>query len=133
MVTTAVDAQRLVPTLRAAARRRVERSSLRQVAREIGLSASGLDKFLNGASPYRKSLLKLEAWYLTKADGTEETTSPEAVAAAIRILAGFLPSAKRSAFVDATRANLVLPTDREWIRRFRELEAYMRANDWSGG
>ncbi|HEU0014798.1 MAG TPA: hypothetical protein VFQ45_14020, partial [Longimicrobium sp.] len=41
---------------------RVEATSLRSVARQVGMSPSGLDKFLSGAMPYQKSRRRLFDW-----------------------------------------------------------------------
>src|SRR5687767_9558164 len=42
---------RLIPQMREAVMERVERTSLRTAAREIGMSPSGLKKFLDGNMP----------------------------------------------------------------------------------
>ena len=52
-----------VDTLREAVRLRVEDTSLRQTAREIGISHPGLRDFLNGSEPYGPNLLKLREWH----------------------------------------------------------------------
>jgi hypothetical protein len=43
---------------------RVEATSLRRVAREVGMSATGLKKFLLGTAPYSPTLRRLRKWYL---------------------------------------------------------------------
>jgi hypothetical protein len=48
--------------LRAAVTAAVEESSLRGVAREVGLSPTGLSKFLAGSRPYQRTRRKLERW-----------------------------------------------------------------------
>jgi hypothetical protein len=51
--------------LREALRRRVEQTSVRQVALEVKMSHGGAYNFLRGmAAPYGKTLAKLRAWYL---------------------------------------------------------------------
>jgi hypothetical protein len=40
----------------------VDRSSLRQTAREVGMSPTGLSNFLFGAEPYLPTLAKLGKW-----------------------------------------------------------------------
>lgn len=52
-----------VETLRAAARTAAEGTSLREAARRIGMSPSGLRTFLAGTDPYGPTLTKLRAWY----------------------------------------------------------------------
>ena len=54
----------LVPTLREAARRVVAASSLRSVAKEMGVSAPGLKHFLDGGYPLPQTVRKLAAWHL---------------------------------------------------------------------
>jgi hypothetical protein len=48
--------------LRAAVAAAVEESSLRGVARDVGLSPTGLGKFLSGSRPYASTRRKLERW-----------------------------------------------------------------------
>lgn len=52
-----------VEALRAAAAARVQVTGLRGTANEIGMSASGLLKFLAGAQPYKPTLGRLRAWH----------------------------------------------------------------------
>src|SRR5829696_4863004 len=56
-----------VETLREAARTFMDATSLRQAARDIGMSPTGLRGFLDGAAPYVKTERKLRAWYLREA------------------------------------------------------------------
>jgi transcriptional regulator with XRE-family HTH domain len=49
--------------LRNAAALEVEATSLRSVAREIGMSPTGLKKFLNGTMPYAPTLRRLRRWH----------------------------------------------------------------------
>src|SRR3954462_11299295 len=53
-----------VQHLREMAAARVEHTSLRGVAREIGMSPTGLKKFLMGTAPYSPTLRRLRKWYL---------------------------------------------------------------------
>ena len=53
---------RLVWKLRDAAARYAETTSLRQAAREIGMSPTGLHGFLTGNEPYLVTVRKLVAW-----------------------------------------------------------------------
>ena len=56
------------PTLdqiRVAVAEAVEASSLRAVARQVDMSATGLQKFIKGAAPYAPTLRRLYAWYET--------------------------------------------------------------------
>ena len=52
-----------VDVLREAARLRVNDTSLRLAAREIGISHQALHGFLNGTEPYGPNLAKLRDWY----------------------------------------------------------------------
>jgi hypothetical protein len=60
-----VSPERAVPVvvLRDAVRLRVEGSTLRAVAAEVGLSFSGLRSFLAGTKPHPRTLEKLHAWF----------------------------------------------------------------------
>ena len=53
-----------VPMLREAVRRAVAASSLRAVAKEIDVSAPGLQHFLRGGYPLPKTARKLAAWHV---------------------------------------------------------------------
>lgn len=57
------DAGVSVEVLREAVRLRVEASSLRLAATEIGVSHSALRAFLNGSEPYGRNLTKLREWH----------------------------------------------------------------------
>jgi hypothetical protein len=70
-----VSESMLVPVAREMARLRVAETSLREVAGEIGMSPSGLRKFLDGSDPYGKTLGKLRAW-VPRVRGLGDT-SPE--------------------------------------------------------
>ncbi|MDB4875601.1 MAG: hypothetical protein JWM41_2047 [Gemmatimonadetes bacterium] len=48
--------------LRELVRQRVDASSLRAIADEIGISKSGLDSFLKGREPYSRTRAKLNEW-----------------------------------------------------------------------
>lgn len=49
--------------LRSAAAKRVEETTLRETADEIGMSFSGLRSFIDGGSPQKKTIQKLVAWF----------------------------------------------------------------------
>lgn len=53
-----------VSLLRESAARAIEETSLRAVARAIGMSPMGLQHFVNGTRPYRGTLRKINLWYL---------------------------------------------------------------------
>jgi hypothetical protein len=85
-----------VETLREAARTFMDATSLRQAARDIGMSPTGLRGFLDGAAPYVKTERKLRAWYLREAQRQVQAVSPEAANNALRLLVGhFAPAYAR--------------------------------------
>jgi hypothetical protein len=53
-----------IERLREAVRAMAENTSLRQVARQIGMSPSGLKKFMEGAAPYSPTRRRLHRWYV---------------------------------------------------------------------
>lgn len=63
---TVVDPGPIQPEslLRARAAQAVQETSLRSVARAIGISVGGLHGFVNGKRPYRPMLEKINLWYL---------------------------------------------------------------------
>jgi len=54
---------RLVGQLRDAASAYADSTSLRQAAREIGMSPTGLGNFLSGTEPYLPTIRKLHDWH----------------------------------------------------------------------
>jgi hypothetical protein len=99
--TASQSEQRLIPQLRAAVAERVERTSLRSAAREIGMSPTGLKKFLDGNMPYTKTIHRLRAWYVHHAADRQEETSDEAAFAAFAVLVHDLPPGMQSQTVEA--------------------------------
>jgi hypothetical protein len=84
----------LVEVFRTAARQRTDAASLRAVARQVGMSPSGLSKFLDGASPYAKTLARLRAWYLWQHENPA-TLSPQEALAALQLLVAGAPMNRR--------------------------------------
>lgn len=62
-----------VATLRQAVRAEVAQSSLRNVSRQAGLSASGLQKFIDGGQPFVATRRQLERWFVLHGPGRLET------------------------------------------------------------
>jgi hypothetical protein len=60
--------------------------SLRRVAREIGMSATGLKKFLERTDPYFPTLRRLQTWYVKHAAGESGSFQLEDASAAINVL-----------------------------------------------
>src|SRR3954471_22189202 len=75
-----------VEQVRASASVRVGRTSLRAVAREIGMSPSGLKKFLRGASPYSPTVRRLQRWYVQHANAGGGDLRYTDAAAALAVL-----------------------------------------------
>jgi hypothetical protein len=78
-----------VEALRAAAQERVAETSLRHVAREIGMSAPGLALFLGGASPRSVTMDKMRTWHLSTAGAVGTTL--ETARTALHLLTSTLP------------------------------------------
>ncbi|MBW3572945.1 MAG: hypothetical protein KY467_17760 [Gemmatimonadetes bacterium] len=72
--------------LRETAAARVENTSLRSVAREIGMSPTGLKKFLQGTAPYSPTLRRLRSWYVQYAAVQSGNVGLEDAAAALNVL-----------------------------------------------
>ena len=79
--------------LRHALQDAVEASSLRETARQVGMSPSGLQKLLSGAEPYSATRQKLELWHSRSGRGT----TPRAVLASLATLVHELPPSERAA------------------------------------
>ena len=80
-----------ITTLRRAVEGSVSATSLRQVAREVGMSPSGLRKFLSSASPYSATRRKLERWYVRRGSAPDVHSA----LAALEVLVLDLPPAER--------------------------------------
>ena len=83
-----------VPTdvLRKAVMRAVLATSLRQVARDVGMSPTGLDNFLVGLSePYSQTRRKLESWYVRQSAASGDITGETITAALAVLLDGISP------------------------------------------
>jgi hypothetical protein len=87
---TAADTE--LDQLRAELEKELGRSSLRSVARAIGMSATGLSKLLAGGQPYRRTLTKLRAWKAQRG-GDESTVTVEA---ALETLLRRVPERRRA-------------------------------------
>ncbi|HEX2204448.1 MAG TPA: hypothetical protein VHG91_14150 [Longimicrobium sp.] len=82
--------------IRDAARLAVEATSLRAVARAVGMSPMGLRHFLDGRRPYSATFRKLTAWYVTHAAARHEHSEGSARAALALLLDG-VPEGRREA------------------------------------
>lgn len=79
--------------LRALVERQLEASSLRQAAREIGLSPNALRNFLRGAVPRMRTRVRIERWVATRA-GSPTGPEPAAFARLLSELAPDLPASE---------------------------------------
>jgi hypothetical protein len=64
----------------------VEQGSLRGVAREIGMSPTGLKKYLGGTDPYGPTLRKLVPWYEKRALRPRPAPEAQLVARSVDVL-----------------------------------------------
>ncbi|HLM67397.1 MAG TPA: hypothetical protein VK358_07715, partial [Longimicrobium sp.] len=84
--------------LRETAQARVENTSLRSVAREIGMSPTGLKKFLQGTAPYSPTLRRLRNWYVQYAAvQSGEVQTQDATAALAVLVHDLSPDPRKSA------------------------------------
>ena len=74
---------------------RVQATSLRTVARQVGMSPAGLEKFLSGETPYSRSRQRLQAWWVREAAKPRSDLTVEGVEVAIGALVRDLPPEHR--------------------------------------
>jgi len=70
---------------------RVQATSLRAVARQVGMSPSGLEKFLSGGTPYSRSRQKLQDWWEREGSRPRSEVSTEGIEVAVGALVRDLP------------------------------------------
>ena len=75
---------------RDAVRQAIARSTLRSVAKDVGMSPTGLQKFLDGTNPYGKTRERLRVWYFREAGFS--SFAVEDAAYILRRLVGTLPT-----------------------------------------
>jgi hypothetical protein len=113
--------------LRQALERWVEKTSLRQAARETGMSPTGLRKVLSGSRVHASTERKLLTWYLRHLaqQGDWGALDADTAAAALALLTeGLLPGTRRSlvsAFLERIEkayrdAGLTVPA---WVQTLR--------------
>ena len=86
-----------VEQLRGAVAVRVRSTTLRRTAREVGMSAPGLQAFLAGSRPHLATIRKVESWYVRAvAESGGDLTSTDATAA-LALLIRDLPEARQGA------------------------------------
>lgn len=84
-----------VDAIRQAARLAVESTSLRAVARSVGMSPMGLKNFLDGRQPYSATSRKLNAWYVTH-EAERRSFSISAARGALTVLLDGVPQGERA-------------------------------------
>lgn len=82
-----------VATLRQAAKRRADQTSIRSTATEIGMSYTGLRGFLNGGKPHPETLRRLVAWYARHRDRSASAVRREDINAALALLTHYIEQA----------------------------------------
>jgi hypothetical protein len=106
---------------RDAVRQAIAYSTLRAVAKQVGMSPTGLQKFLDGTNPYGKTKERLRFWYFRQAGFS--SFAVEDAAYILRRLVGTLPAPDHgvAGVLDAVeaayqRAGMYAP---EWVRLVR--------------
>ncbi|HEX8905579.1 MAG TPA: hypothetical protein VF771_12085 [Longimicrobiaceae bacterium] len=123
--------------LRETVANRVQATSLRSVARQVGMSPTGLEKFLAGGTPYARSRQKLQEWAEGEGSRPRSDMTVEGVEVAIGALVRDLPAEHR---VEAIRrlvrslrvvygAQGPLP---EWLERLSATWLAEDDGDWPG-
>lgn len=92
-----------VARLRDAVERWVEKTSLRQAARETGMSPTGLRKVLGGSRVHASTERKLLTWYVRHVARQADVAvlDPETASAALELLTEGIPQPQRAALVEA--------------------------------
>jgi hypothetical protein len=75
----------------------VQATSLRHVARRVGMSPTGLEKFLRGAEPYTVIRRKLVDWWNREGESPNAEVSTDLAADALNALVRDLPAAQQRA------------------------------------
>jgi hypothetical protein len=119
---TAIPPDQLIDEIRRAVRDHVIGTSLRNMARQLNFSPSGLSKFLDGAQPYRKSFLRLQAWY-SRNQHEPVQLSDEDAAAAIAVLTAGMERDRRAAAMQSVVEALTTgfaDNPPQWLLNVRE-------------
>ena len=116
-----------VAVMRQALRDEIAATSLRHVSRQVGMSPSGLQKFVGGGHPLTATRRRVERWYVLHGPGRLESgLTAESALAVLRVLVQDLAPARHRATLellvksleDAYRtARLPRPG---WLDRVRE-------------
>lgn len=92
-----------IARLREALERWVQKTSLRQAARETGMSPTGLRKVLSGSRVHASTQRKLLMWYVRHVaqNAGAALPDPETATAALALLTEGIPAAQRRTLVEA--------------------------------
>ena len=86
--------------LRETVKLRVQATSLRTVARQVGMSPSGLQKFLAGGTPYAGSRQKLQDWWERQGSRPRPEVSSQGIEVAVGALVRDLPPEFRTEAIE---------------------------------
>lgn len=89
--TVPLEAVRRLAETRAAA------TSVNAVAMQVGMTARGLQLFLNGSTPYAANRQKLLRWYVREVSRGDADVDADTARAALQVLMHALPPARRGA------------------------------------
>lgn len=118
-----------IEAVRELARDRSERSSIRQVADQMGLGHSTLANFLKGASPHPRIRRALAEWYFREIGSGGDEYPDVAYASAVQVLVAGLPERGRGAAAEDVVALLERLHEKNglqkpgWLERLRVVEA----------
>ena len=118
-----------IQRLRDLADAQVRLTSLRQVATQVGLSPTGLRKFLNGADPHSRTRGKLLSWFVRLTAAEADGLDADSAIAALTILTAGLTPENRKQVVENVVRSLESAYDAQsrphpsWLKDIRELAA----------
>lgn len=96
-----------VAVLRQALKAEIGATSLRQVARMVGMSPTGLQKFLDGSHPYSATRRKLERWYVLHGPGRiPSSLQGDSALAILRVLVQDLSPARHRPTMEMLLASM---------------------------
>lgn len=105
--------------IRAAANTAQEQTSLREAARQVGMSLTGLSNFLRGARPSPGTVRKLQSWYVREGTRYVELSASDAHAVIVLLTEG-IPSEHRGRALTellATLNDVYLESRPDWLSR----------------
>ncbi|HEX2191134.1 MAG TPA: hypothetical protein VHG51_19655 [Longimicrobiaceae bacterium] len=121
-----------VARLREAVARWVEKTSLRQAARETGMSPTGLRKVLGGSRVHASTERKLLAWYVRHVARHADASvlDPETASAALGLLTDGIPQAQRRTVVEG----FLRAIERAYVAGEVPVPAWVEAvrGEWAG-